>query len=307
MASKKKPSMQFYPGDWMKDPGLRSVSSAARGIWIDMLCLMFECDRRGFLLVNGKPATLEMIARMTGNSMTDASRYLTELETSGVFSRTSHGIDGEEGCIYSRRMVRDEANKKAWRENGKKGGNPNFKEASDLVEHLVNPKPNQNGQGGVNQNRRTSSSTSVRKEHPPPAPARVGEQEEGSEEEGGQPPPPFDPSDIPKPLLDLARHVFGLTCEHILLGWTRVERWPADWIAKALMRTSEAGKRGRPAVSYTRGILQGWAKAGGPEKDCAQPSGDAGRPHQRQDKPRPAPGSRVREMAIAQGIDPDAL
>ncbi len=43
----KLPSFQFYPGDWMKDPSLRSVSLEARGLWMDMLCLLFESVRRG--------------------------------------------------------------------------------------------------------------------------------------------------------------------------------------------------------------------------------------------------------------------
>jgi hypothetical protein len=63
----KLPFFKFYPGDWMKDPALRSVSIAARGLWIDMLCLMHESDRRGYLQhATGKPVTAEQLARMTG-------------------------------------------------------------------------------------------------------------------------------------------------------------------------------------------------------------------------------------------------
>jgi hypothetical protein len=87
----------------MKDPELRAVSPAARGLWIDMLCLMFECDRRGYLQFNnGKIVTAEHLARMTGSSTDDTSRWLQELENSGVFSRT------DDGTIFSRRMLRDE-------------------------------------------------------------------------------------------------------------------------------------------------------------------------------------------------------
>jgi hypothetical protein len=99
----KLPGFIFYPGDWMKDPELRCVSSGARGLWIDMLCLMFESVRRGYLqLHNGKVVTAEHLARMTGNSTDDTSRWLQELEDSGVFSRTEHGM------IYSRRQVSDQ-------------------------------------------------------------------------------------------------------------------------------------------------------------------------------------------------------
>lgn len=99
----KLPAFQFYPGDWMKDPALRSCSVAARGLWMDVLCMMFESDRRGYLQAsNGKSYSPEQIARMTGCSTDEASRLLKELETSGVYSRTAHGI------IFSRRLVRDE-------------------------------------------------------------------------------------------------------------------------------------------------------------------------------------------------------
>lgn len=87
----------------MKDPELRSVSSGARGLWIDMLSLMFDCVRRGYLqLHNGNVVTAELLARMTGNSTDDTSRWLQELEYSGVLSRTDDGI------IYNRRQVREQ-------------------------------------------------------------------------------------------------------------------------------------------------------------------------------------------------------
>ncbi len=97
------PAFQFYPGDWMKDPSLRACSAAARGLWMDMLCLMFESDRRGFLQApNGKPYSPDQLARMTGCSPDEVSHLLAELETSGVFSRTKNGT------IFSRRLKRDE-------------------------------------------------------------------------------------------------------------------------------------------------------------------------------------------------------
>ena len=128
----KLPSFQFYPGDWMKDPGLRSVSLEARGLWIDMLCLLFESGRRGYLQHStGKPVSAEQLARMTGSSSEQVSRLLQELEDSGVFSRTEHGT------IYSRRMIRDERKRRSCSEAGKKGGgNPTFQGTKDLQSTL---------------------------------------------------------------------------------------------------------------------------------------------------------------------------
>jgi hypothetical protein len=118
----KLPSFQFYPGDWLKDPLLRAASSGARGLWIDMLCLMWEAQPRGYLQTpSGDPLADEQIARMTGNcSLEEVRGWLGELESLGVFSRTSSGV------IYSRRLVRDERKRRACQEAGKRGGNPSL-------------------------------------------------------------------------------------------------------------------------------------------------------------------------------------
>lgn len=99
----KLPGFIFYPGDWMKDPELRSVSSEARGLWIDMLCLMFEAQPRGYLKLRCDiPVTHERLARMTGNLEAKVSQWIDELGEAGVFSKD------ENGTIFCRKMVRDQ-------------------------------------------------------------------------------------------------------------------------------------------------------------------------------------------------------
>jgi len=120
----KLPSFQFYPGDWLKDPNLRSVSSGARGLWIDMICLMFECDPRGYLQnPTHQPLTTLQISRMTGNcDLHEVEGWLAELTDSGVLSKSATDV------IYCRRIVRDEHKRRLCQEAGKKGGgNPTFK------------------------------------------------------------------------------------------------------------------------------------------------------------------------------------
>ena len=100
--ARKLPSFQFYPGDWMKDPNLRRCSPAARGVWIDMLCLMFECDERGVLASGGEPWTREEIACAVGGAQDVALSCIDELVRKGV-ARCR-----EDGALYSARLVRDE-------------------------------------------------------------------------------------------------------------------------------------------------------------------------------------------------------
>jgi hypothetical protein len=126
VAADKRPSFQFYPGDWMKDPALRACSLAARGLWMDCLCLMFESPRRGYLQhANGQPVTAAQVARMVGCTLRESQSLLEELHQVGVSSRT------ETGVIYSRRMVRDEEVRvvraqggERGAEHGHKGGRP---------------------------------------------------------------------------------------------------------------------------------------------------------------------------------------
>ncbi|PTD19916.1 GIY-YIG nuclease family protein [Sphingomonas fennica] len=132
----KRPSFQFYPPDWRNDPGLRLCSIAARGLWIEMMCLMHDATPYGHLTVLGRPLGPEALARLVGEGVPQVRRWLAELEANQVYS-----VDGE-GVIFSRRMVRDEMLRDAraaggaagaehghkGAEFGKLGGNPHKKE-----------------------------------------------------------------------------------------------------------------------------------------------------------------------------------
>lgn len=105
---------KWFWSDWMSDPGVRVSSYAARGLWMDMLCIAAEND--GFVAVKGKPLSPREIARATGGEEAEVAGLIDELEKNGVFSRDKRK------CIYSRRMIRDEKKSRIARENGKKGG-----------------------------------------------------------------------------------------------------------------------------------------------------------------------------------------
>ena len=112
---------KFWWQDWQRDPALRSCGLAARGLWIDQLCIMNEGSPTGHLTINGLPPTPRRIGIIVGCSERDATKYLKELEEAGVFSRTIDGV------IYSRRMVRDKASSELFAKYGKRGGNPALK------------------------------------------------------------------------------------------------------------------------------------------------------------------------------------
>jgi hypothetical protein len=120
----KRPAFQFYPGDWRKDVELRSCSIAARGLWIDLMCVMHDCDPYGHLVLNGRPMTTPQIAGQIGLPMTQLSKLLDELLGNGVARKN------EEGVIFSKRMVEDERVRTARAEGGKAGSEHGSKGAS---------------------------------------------------------------------------------------------------------------------------------------------------------------------------------
>lgn len=138
---RKRPASQFYWGDWLRSTDLRSLSLEARGLWIDLLCLMHEGEPYGHLAVNGRGLACDTVARMTGVSLGRFKKLLQEIEDAGVSSRS------EGGMLYSRRMVKDEAIREARAAGGQLGGNPNLTSKPKdrpKVEDKVNHPPNIN-------------------------------------------------------------------------------------------------------------------------------------------------------------------
>jgi len=121
--SKKRPAFQFYPGDWMRSADLRSCSVAARGLWIEMLCLMHDGNPYGHLRVGDRVIGVQQLARMVGSTLKEAQICIAELVESGVCSVA------DDGCFYSRRMVRDEQVRNARIEGGKAGSEHGIKGA----------------------------------------------------------------------------------------------------------------------------------------------------------------------------------
>jgi hypothetical protein len=116
----KRPAFQFYPNDWRGNANLRRCSEAARGAWIDVLCLLHDSDEYGVLrwpLVDiaqaaGLPIKLlQELARK--NVLKGADGYAAEY----VWAPSHAGVTGESvvlvatdagPCWYCSRFVRDE-------------------------------------------------------------------------------------------------------------------------------------------------------------------------------------------------------
>lgn len=129
------PWMKFYPRDWRGDQALRAVSVAARGLWMECLCIMHEAKPYGHLVLNGAPVEADALARMTGVSVDEVSALLAELRQAGVLSMTSKGV------VFSRRMTKDHARA----QKGRKAANRRWSQASDDVQQSEEPNGLPNG------------------------------------------------------------------------------------------------------------------------------------------------------------------
>lgn len=103
--SGKAPSIQFYPGDWLKDPALSMCSPSTRGIWMDLLCAMHEA---GAYELVGTVVQLARIARCNEQEMTAALGELSSTKAAEI-SECPGNVR-----VMSRRMKRDIKARQDW-------------------------------------------------------------------------------------------------------------------------------------------------------------------------------------------------
>lgn len=94
--------IKFYPADHMDDKALALCSLAARGLWMELLCIMHSSPRYGYLLSErGRPLTQEQLAVLCKTDAATVKTLMNELSQNGVYSMTASGVP------YSRRLIRD--------------------------------------------------------------------------------------------------------------------------------------------------------------------------------------------------------
>ena len=96
----KNPAFQFYVKDWLSDPQLRMCSHSTKGIWIDLLCLMWEAPSRGEL-----EGTEHQIRKMVGAENGDFQVFLQEASALRFcYAVTDHN---KKITLRNRRMYRE--------------------------------------------------------------------------------------------------------------------------------------------------------------------------------------------------------
>ena len=121
----KRPSFQFYPADWRSNTNLRRCSLAARGAWVDVMCVLHDSDEYGVIrwpldeLAAVANVPIEAVRELVAKNVLKGSE-----STVAEFSHTTRhaGKDGETHvlipagvgpCWFSSRMVVDEFRRNA--------------------------------------------------------------------------------------------------------------------------------------------------------------------------------------------------
>jgi len=114
--AEQQPAVLFFVDDWMSDTELRCCSLKARGLWIEMLCIMHKSKRYGHLINETGKIEAKTLARLVAAPYPDVASGLAELKRHGVYSTTPAGV------IYCRRMARQEEISRKRAEAGRRGG-----------------------------------------------------------------------------------------------------------------------------------------------------------------------------------------
>lgn len=96
----KAPAFQFYVRDWLSDPQLRMCSHSTKGIWIDLLCLMWEAPERGKL-----EGTVEQFCKMLSINNGDFEQFLADASVTNFANVTKCN---NRVTVENRRMRREE-------------------------------------------------------------------------------------------------------------------------------------------------------------------------------------------------------
>ena len=139
-----KPAFQFYPGDWLKDAALRICSPAARGVWMDLLCLLHECPKRGVFRIKSDSKMKRVSIRKLSKSIAGCRpQLIRELIDNGVLY-----VARKDGALYCKRLIRDELHRRHKARSGQKGGETSQANRKQTVQ--ANPRSSSSSSASAN-------------------------------------------------------------------------------------------------------------------------------------------------------------
>lgn len=133
----KRPSFQFYPGDWAANPNLKRCTFAEKGVWLEVMCLMHDQAEYGVLrwplkeiaeAVKCRAIELSALCRkgvLKGGDLNLSEAYIYVPRSGRKDGTPVILVPAQPGPIwYSSRMVKDEYVRTLRAEAGTTGESP---------------------------------------------------------------------------------------------------------------------------------------------------------------------------------------
>ena len=98
----KKPSFQFYPSDWIIDPGLSTLHYFHIGVFIKLLCFSSQAGGELRYCEGGSPLTITDLSNLLGLESNKTEKTISTLLDHGCLKKRD-----DDGCLYNARMVKD--------------------------------------------------------------------------------------------------------------------------------------------------------------------------------------------------------
>lgn len=94
---------KFYPEAWLTDAERRSMSRAAQGWYMDVICLLWESSRPGYgVTFGGKPWNATYLAMVLDDDEKDAEKWLKECLENGVLK-----VEKRTGIFFQKRLAEE--------------------------------------------------------------------------------------------------------------------------------------------------------------------------------------------------------
>jgi hypothetical protein len=170
-----RPAFQFYPADWRNNAKLRRCSEAARGAWVDVLCILHDSDEYGVLrwpLADIAQAAGVRLAHLKELSQKDVFKGADKGAGDFIYTPRHGGKDGDPvilvavgngPCWYCSRFVKDEYVRQ------RRGASTRFDADNQPPKAAPNPQPKGGIGGRQGDGASSSSSSSKSKSKNPPA------------------------------------------------------------------------------------------------------------------------------------------
>lgn len=134
----KRPSFQFYPSDWMIDPGLSTLDYYHTGVFIRLLCFAFQAGGELRYCDGGSPLTITDLSNLLGLEANQTKKVIDTLIKHGCLK-----VREDDGCFYNARMVRDCKETQEYYEAKKRASEAGVEARRRIRESNVEPNDNQ--------------------------------------------------------------------------------------------------------------------------------------------------------------------